>query len=260
MARNRTVSPKFWDHVTLSRMTPTPRLLFVGLFSMADDPGNILAEPFYLWQTFFAGDPSTSLEAVASARDALVAANVVELYEDDGVQYIHHPNFEDHQTMNRKYKPLYPLAPGQDYSRTVVAHKLSPKTAAEAADEPRQTRMKMSPPKGDLAAYALLDACYEAIVGHVELPLSKDAWKKRNKRGAQDLVAAGKTPEECAAMLKVAHTHPMAKRYYAATRLDKLAEWWPAIVRATSGTVNGAGRPTFERLLPPIEQTDEPTS
>jgi hypothetical protein len=249
MARNRTLSTKFWNHVKLSRMAPCPRLLFVGLVSMADDPGNILAEPFYLWKEFFAGDGVTSIEDVRAARDLLVAQDVVELYEIGSTPYIHHPNFDKHQYMNRRYSPIYPLKPGQDYAPT---NKLSPKTHTEAAGPPRQTRMKMGPGEGDLAAYELLTACYAAIRERVDVPISQRTWKQRNKAGALELLANGKTVAQCIAMLAVAHTHPEAAKYYGSLhRLDKLAEAWPKLADF-AGKKGASARPGFE-MLPPAE-------
>lgn len=251
MARNRTISPKLWSNPKLCRMSPVPRLLFVGLVSLADDAGNVLAEPFYLWQQLFAGDGKTNETAVASAREELIRAKLVELYHVDDVEYIHHPNFERHQQMNRRYSPLYPLAPGQEYERTPTAKKLNTKTAAEASVEPKQLRMRATPSDGDLAAYALLDAAWGVVKAHVDIPMAEKTWRSRNKAAALDLLGAGKTVDSVAKMLTVAYEHPAARKYYGTmSRLDRLAEAWSRLETFARESRNSG---TFERLRPPDE-------
>lgn len=238
-------------------MAPVPRLLYVGLISLADDPGNVIAEPFYLWRQLFAGDATTTEAAIVAARAELVASGVVELYTVDGVEYIHHPNFPKHQAMNRRYAPLYPLAPEQEYERTPNAYKVSPKTATARAAAPKQMRLKSGPSEQDLAAYALLHAAWEAISSHVKLALTKTAWERRNKAAALDLLEAGKTHDGVLAMLDVAFTHPEARMFWGKEsrsggidRLDKLAEAWPKL-EAFARNPRGGGKRTFERL--PLE-------
>lgn len=229
-------------------MTPVQRLLFVGLISQADDAGNVIAEPFILWKNLFAGDGVTTEAEVKAARDELVAAGAVELYDVDSVEYVHHPKFDKHQSMNRQYRALYPLAPGQEYEPTPRTYKLSPKTHTEAAGKPKQLTLKSGPSEADLAAYALLRAAYATITAHADLPMSEKVWSQRNKVAAIDLLASGKTTEAVVKMLEVALTHPDAKVYYhGMNRLDKLAEAWPKL-EAHARNPRGGGRRTFDRI------------
>src|SRR5579872_2197596 len=92
----------------------------------------------------------------------------------------------------------------------------------------RSAPRRREPSERELAAYAILDAGYEKIKQHTGLELTAEAWKRRNKQGALDLVDAGLTPESVKAALTTAYTHPEAKKFYGSlTRLDKLAEALP---------------------------------
>jgi hypothetical protein len=76
-------------------------------------------------------------------------------------------------------------------------------------------------------ANVLLDVCWpivETACGPV--PITKTAWKQRNKRAALDLLAAGLDSEKVARMLTIAYND----RYYPRSwMLTKLQELWPNV-------------------------------
>jgi hypothetical protein len=101
---------------------------------------------------------------------------------------------------------------------------------------------RRTPSESDLAAYAIRDAAWRTIEDRhgASLGSSEGDWKKRNKVGADVLHRAGRTPEEVAAMLRVAYDDPVASKYHGAiTRLDVLADRWTALSRfaATSASM-----------------------
>lgn len=48
MPRIRTIKPKFWDDIKLSKISRDARLIFIGIWNFSDDLGVIVAEPDYL--------------------------------------------------------------------------------------------------------------------------------------------------------------------------------------------------------------------
>lgn len=48
MARYRTIKPKFWDDIKISKVSRDARLVFIGMWSFCDDLGVIVAEPVFL--------------------------------------------------------------------------------------------------------------------------------------------------------------------------------------------------------------------
>lgn len=93
--------------------------------------------------------------------------------------------------------------------------------------------------EADLKAYAVLDALWPVLFEYrPDIAMPRGDWRKRNKAAALSLVAAGKTPEECVRVLRLAYTGKKSAFYGNSIMLDKLQEHWAAIVAAG---VSGAG-------------------
>ena len=88
MARQRFIWPDLWEDKAFGRLAMAERVLFIALFSNADDEGRILADPANLRALAFRYD-DFSLAEVRAMRDHIVATmpNVV-LYEAQGDEYI----------------------------------------------------------------------------------------------------------------------------------------------------------------------------
>lgn len=90
MARQRWIWPEFWDDPDIGRLSRDERLLFIALFSLADDEGRILADPLYLRGAAFRYDDDLTVEDVRAMRDriARMLPRSVQLYQVDGRDYI----------------------------------------------------------------------------------------------------------------------------------------------------------------------------
>jgi len=100
--RQRFIWPDLWSNPTFGRLSELEKVLYIGMFSMADDEGRIRAEPTFLAATVL---PNTKVGVTRArrARNAVVAAfDHVRLYEIDGAEYIALLNWPDWQ------KPKYP--------------------------------------------------------------------------------------------------------------------------------------------------------
>ena len=103
MARQRFIHPSLWTDRDFGRLTPDAQLLFIGLFSNADDQGRISAEPGYLKVIIFPYRGDLSSEQVTIIRDEVASVlPTVRLYQVDGNEYISLTRWKRHQ------KPRYP--------------------------------------------------------------------------------------------------------------------------------------------------------
>ena len=84
MARQRFIWPDLWEDESLGSLTPAERLLFIALFSNADDEGRLAAGPANLRALAFRFDEFT-LNQVQTMRNHIVAAvRSVHLYHVPG--------------------------------------------------------------------------------------------------------------------------------------------------------------------------------
>lgn len=108
MARKRMLQPTMWDDPDLAAVTPTERLLFIGLISLADDYGHVTANPLQLRKAIFGYDDFT-LDDVRDMRDHLLAAcHNLELYVVEGQEYIWLKQWERHQDLRYRAAAQHP--------------------------------------------------------------------------------------------------------------------------------------------------------
>ncbi len=102
MARQRFIWPSIWKDPVFGRLTDAEQVLFIGLFSIADDEGRLLADPAYIRSELFPYR-EVSVKKVTALRDAVAAkCDNVHLYEVEGTTYIALLKWSEYQ------KPKYP--------------------------------------------------------------------------------------------------------------------------------------------------------
>lgn len=101
MARKRMIDPMIWQDEEFGALTAQAKILFIGLFSNADDEGRIRANPAYIKSTIFMYD-SIDLKSVETFRDE-VAGNMksIQLYQVDGKDYIQLKNWSEYQKQHK---------------------------------------------------------------------------------------------------------------------------------------------------------------
>lgn len=103
--RIRTLKPELLeDELILGLSIPT-RWLFVSCILLADDHGNMRANPTYLRNIAFGGDPEVDISFVLFE---LLETKIVESYTVRGQQYLHVRNWQKHQRIDRPGKPKVP--------------------------------------------------------------------------------------------------------------------------------------------------------
>lgn len=139
-ARQRFIHPEIWKDPVFGRLQHIEQVLFVGLFSIADDEGRLNADPPYLKSEIFAYKDYTN-KKVKGIRDAVVEkVPSVHLYHAKGIDLICLLKWHDYQ------KPKYAKASKLAAPFLPFAEALAeafPKPSPEFADEVSTTSRRV---------------------------------------------------------------------------------------------------------------------
>lgn len=112
MARKRMIDPNFWRDEKISELTCMERLLFIGLWTFADDEGRGRANPKLLMSDIFPYD-SIKISDMNKSVERLNALNLIKIYQVDEQMYYSVNNFQKYQTINRPSPSIIP-PPNED--------------------------------------------------------------------------------------------------------------------------------------------------
>lgn len=97
--RIRTIKPDFFKDEKLAEVEPSVRLMFVGLWLIADKNGRLEYRPKFIRAELFPYDPDVPVEAYLAE---LVSRGFLDPYEIDGRKYLEIHNFKKHQIINHR--------------------------------------------------------------------------------------------------------------------------------------------------------------
>lgn len=100
MARARNIKPGFFRNADLAELPYEARLLFIGLWTIADRSGRMEDRPKQIKMELF---PADSLD-VDALLDQLAAIGMVARYSHDGKRYLQVVNFAKHQNPHKDEK------------------------------------------------------------------------------------------------------------------------------------------------------------
>jgi hypothetical protein len=146
MARIRTIKPEFWTSVQIVSCSPIARLLFIGLWSFADDNGVNKACVPSLKMKVFPNDPFTTKE-IEKWISELVDRGLLQPYEVDGNAYWYITGWHRHQKIDRPTM-RYPRPPNAQINKTAIKNeqvKLDEplKTIRRSFDEPSMSHQRI---------------------------------------------------------------------------------------------------------------------
>ena len=166
MARARNIKPGFFRNADLVELPMEARLLFIGLWTLADREGRLEDRPKQIKMEIF---PADSVDCDALLMQ-LASTGMVARYEVDGKRYLQVVNFTKHQNPHRdekastvpdqkgnlatpapapkKHGANTVQAPGEDDART-VAIGLNPDPGFLIPDSPTEAKASLSPDKSD---------------------------------------------------------------------------------------------------------------
>lgn len=119
MARIRTVKPEFWTSEQVVECCRDARLLFIGIWNFCDDGGVHPLSAKRLRMQIFPADDDITSQIILGLIDDLVRNGLVELYEVNGVRYLHATGWDKHQRIEKpNYRYPKPSAPGATQIRS----------------------------------------------------------------------------------------------------------------------------------------------
>lgn len=110
MPRQRMVKPDFFDSGSLAACTIPARLVFIGLWVMADDKGNMKFEERKLTRQLFPYDDMDPRMLIVWLAE-LEEVGCIKVYEPHGDVCISIPNFLTYQTIKNPSKTTVPAPP-----------------------------------------------------------------------------------------------------------------------------------------------------
>ncbi|MBS1169533.1 MAG: hypothetical protein H6R01_451 [Burkholderiaceae bacterium] len=188
MARARNIKPSFFTNDDLAEIDPLGRLLFIGLWTIADRDGRLEDRPKRIKAEVL---PYDSCDA-DSLLDDLQKRDFILRYEVDGTGYIQITNFTKHQNPHQKEAGSTIPAPdkhrtstGQDTTLTGTSRADSPSPITDSGF-PSEDSSSASLPTGQYPeSFEQAWSLYPSRPGASKKDAFK-AWKARKKAGASD--------------------------------------------------------------------------
>ena len=182
MARARNIKPGFFRNADLVELSFESRLLFIGLWTLADRAGRLEDRPKQIKMELF---PADNVDCNA-ALDDLASTGMVARYTVDGVRYLQVVNFTKHQNPHRDEKASSIPEPIEHDANTVqtpceddantVAIGLNPDVLNP---DPRILNPEVSPTRAKSAGDTLFDPFWLAYPRKVGRDAANRAFTKR---------------------------------------------------------------------------------
>jgi len=102
------IHPEIWQSEDFSKLSLFARLLFIGMFSMADDYGKGRAKPVYLKSVIFPYDDGMRIIDVEKALSEIGSNMSVTFYAHDGNDYYRLDNWESWQKVDKPQSSKIP--------------------------------------------------------------------------------------------------------------------------------------------------------
>lgn len=113
MARKRMIDPGIWSSEDFSKLTSFSKLVFIGLFSLADDEGRGKANPSYLKSMLFPYEEGIRSADIKKTLQEIASTMSVIFYTHDEKEYYALKSWGRFQTINRPSPSDIP-APASD--------------------------------------------------------------------------------------------------------------------------------------------------
>lgn len=149
MPRRRMVHPQIWRNEKFGNLTDAGRLLFIGIFSQADDDGRLKASPRFLMANIFPYDKDKTEEDIQQLRDQCADSKLIRVYANSKEEYLDIPGWSDHQQVRKdRYTPsnLPSFEEADNHPSTIVS---PPDNHPSTSGDPSIVKFNViTPPKG----------------------------------------------------------------------------------------------------------------
>lgn len=206
MARIRSIKPAFWQDSRLARLPTLTRLVYICLWSMADDFGRIEGDAETVWHFGFPREPLDDVaRALANLREA---SRVVPYRGGDGIDCLFLPYFTKHQKIDHPTESKLPAPPTlttdsrtiRESSRALAktcggldgiggdGKGLDPRVVPEAGDQPVPRSPKAEPKPKPAKPLPPIATLWNRIAADAGLP-KVAAWTSARDRAAKGALA-----------------------------------------------------------------------
>lgn len=160
MARIRTIKPQFWDDAKIGRIPRDARLLYIGLWTFADDLGVVIADPVWLKSKIFPYD-RIQIQQLEAWLGLLEKTGFISLLSVKSESFYYLPTFSRHQIINRPNlddvnidKELLDNILAKFTDQSVINHgSISDQSATIIGEEKdRDSSTPYNPPKGEIGS------------------------------------------------------------------------------------------------------------
>lgn len=118
MARKRMIDPNIWQSEDFSKLSTLGKLVFIGLFSLADDEGRGRSNPIYLKSTLFPYEEGIRSADIDKTLSEISSNMSVIFYSCDGSSYYSLYNWNTWQKIDRPSASKIPEYDSQTMQRT----------------------------------------------------------------------------------------------------------------------------------------------
>lgn len=125
MARKRMIDPNIWISEDFSKLSSFAKLVFIGLFSQADDEGRGKANPTYLKSILFPYEEAIRVADIKKTLQEIASTMSVTFYTHDEKEYYVLDSWDKFQTINKPTPSTIPLP--EDYGMATVGLPLNRK-------------------------------------------------------------------------------------------------------------------------------------
>ena len=108
MARKRMIDPSIWQSEDFSKLSYFSRLVFIGLFSNADDEGRGRANPAFLKSAIFPYDEGLRVADIEKSLNEIAAHMSTTFYTHDEKEYYIFDHWADWQKIDRATQSKFP--------------------------------------------------------------------------------------------------------------------------------------------------------
>lgn len=115
MARKRMIDPNIWQSEDFSKLSTLAKLVFIGLFSLADDEGRGRCNPVYLKSTLFPYEEGIRSADIDKTLSEISSNMSVVFYSCDGSSYYSLYNWNTWQKIDRPSESKIP-----EYNKKVM--------------------------------------------------------------------------------------------------------------------------------------------
>ena len=120
MARKRMIDPSIWQSEDFSKLSYFSRLVFIGLFSNADDEGRGRANPAFLKSAIFPYDDGLRVADIEKSLNEIAAYMSTTFYTHDEKEYYIFDHWADWQKIDRATQSKIPLPEEGNITRRVL--------------------------------------------------------------------------------------------------------------------------------------------